>query len=187
MSATFIPSAEIVTVENYPYGFKLRTTLTDSMEFSPKHGFRHVTQTINPKTGRLNKPVKSTYWELAVRYYDENGHIKVKSLRINGFEEVNAACQFVGEYYDLFTPEQIEHLYITLIGMSKVSAKAKVIYAGAKTSDIIPLLDPLVKPLVRGLKDKGNTFAEAAIDLEAVKAICPEHYSPFTTVSHYSL
>lgn len=52
----FISNSRKIIVQNYPYGFKLRTTLYDYIEFDAKKGFRHVTQTINPKNGVLNKP-----------------------------------------------------------------------------------------------------------------------------------
>ena len=71
-----IPTNQKIEVENYPYGYTLKTTLFDTMEFNPKKGYRHITQTINPKNGRLNAPKKSTYAPLKVRYYDEIGHIK---------------------------------------------------------------------------------------------------------------
>ena len=72
----YIRTNEKIEVNNYPYGFKLKTTLFDYIEFDKKKGFRHCTQTINPKTGRLNNPKKSTYYALLVRYYNEDGHIK---------------------------------------------------------------------------------------------------------------
>ena len=52
----YIKTAEKIEVLNYPYGFKLKTTLTDYLEFDAKKGYRHCTQTICPKTGRINKP-----------------------------------------------------------------------------------------------------------------------------------
>lgn len=48
MSAQFIPTNKGIEVKDYPYGFRLKTTLFDSMEFNRKKGYRHITQTINP-------------------------------------------------------------------------------------------------------------------------------------------
>jgi len=54
----YIKTSEVIAVENYPYGFKLRTTLTDSMEFNAKKGYRHVTQTVNPNQNICKETVK---------------------------------------------------------------------------------------------------------------------------------
>lgn len=93
----FIPTAEKVEVLDYPYGFRLRTTLYDTMEFNPSKGYRHVTQTINPKTNRINNPKKSTYYDFLLRYKNEEGHIhnheetrqKIKDL--DGIIEITEA------------------------------------------------------------------------------------------------
>lgn len=62
-------------VEDYPYGFKLRTQIRYWLETN-KHGTRFVSQTLNPKTGAWNKPKASTYAQLGVMVRDEdNGHI----------------------------------------------------------------------------------------------------------------
>lgn len=61
-------------VEDYPYGFTLRTTMMVWLEQN-KNGYRLVTQTLNPKTGKENAQKKSTYSQLARLYLDEQGHI----------------------------------------------------------------------------------------------------------------
>lgn len=62
-------------VDDYPYGYRLRTTIRYWLETSPKHGDRFVSQTLNPKTGRWNKPKKSTYLLAAAMYLDDQGHV----------------------------------------------------------------------------------------------------------------
>jgi len=47
-------------VENYPYGFVLKTKKRYSIEQNKK-GCRVIEQTLNPKTNQWNKPKKSTY------------------------------------------------------------------------------------------------------------------------------
>ena len=86
--------------ENYPYG-NLRTTKTDWIEFKKGKGFRHMSQTINPKTGRLNNPKASTYYYIMLLGRDENGQEAPYSYRpdqlIEKFnQEVNTKEQ-VGE------------------------------------------------------------------------------------------
>lgn len=62
-------------VDDYPYGFRLRTQIRYWMETKQGHGTRFVSQTLNPKTGRWNKPKASTYITLRVMYLDSAGHI----------------------------------------------------------------------------------------------------------------
>ncbi len=70
-------------VEDYPYGFRLRTQIRYWIE-TTKHGQRFVSQTMNPKTGEWNKPKSGTYDEIKVLTRDpENGYIHSDSLRYN--------------------------------------------------------------------------------------------------------
>ena len=76
-----------LTVDDYPYGFRLRTSIRYWIE-TTKHGDRFVSQTLNPKTGKWNKPKKSTYIEIAVMYRDdETGHIEWTGLRHHSEDE----------------------------------------------------------------------------------------------------
>ncbi len=63
-------------VDDYPYGFRLRCKIRYWVEHKPKHGYRLVTQTTNPKRGdSWNKPKAGTYADLLVIYVNENGHV----------------------------------------------------------------------------------------------------------------
>jgi len=64
-------------VDDYPYGFSARTKIRYWLEHKKGKGFRFVSQTMNPKTGRWNKPKALTYvdWSAAM-YLDDNGHVK---------------------------------------------------------------------------------------------------------------
>lgn len=64
-------------VNDYPYGFKLRTKIRYWLESDPKKGFRFVSQTMNPKTERWNAPKKSTYSTFGgCMYLDNNDHVQ---------------------------------------------------------------------------------------------------------------
>jgi len=65
-------------VDDYPYGFRLRCKIRYWLEFKPRHGFRFVSQTTNPKReGEVwNKPKASTYKPLAVMFLDEKEHVR---------------------------------------------------------------------------------------------------------------
>ncbi len=69
--------ATAYVVPDYPYGFRERTQIRYWLEHKPKKGWRLVSQTMNPKTQRWNKPKASTYIEWgAAMYLDDNGHVQ---------------------------------------------------------------------------------------------------------------
>lgn len=66
---------------DYPYGYSQRTERREWIEYKPKFGYRYVTCTRNPKTGKWNKPKPGGYYELAVMIQDnETGHINYTAL-----------------------------------------------------------------------------------------------------------
>lgn len=68
-------------VDDYPYGFRLRCSIRYWLEFHPKHGFRFVSQTTNPKNGLWNKPKASTYARFGgCMYLDDVGHVNWAGL-----------------------------------------------------------------------------------------------------------
>jgi hypothetical protein len=69
-------------VEDYPYGFRLRCQMKHWIEFKPAHGFRHMTQTSNPKRpGAWNKPKAGVYSRFgAALHLDANGHVQCAGL-----------------------------------------------------------------------------------------------------------
>lgn len=68
-------------VDDYPYGFTTRTQIRYWLEEKPKKGWRFVSQTMNPKTGKWNKPKASTYVDFgAVMYLDEKGHVQWEGI-----------------------------------------------------------------------------------------------------------
>jgi hypothetical protein len=65
-------------VEDYPYGFKLRTSIRYWLEYTPRKGWRFCSQTMNPKAspGTWNKPKASTYAMMAAcMYLDNQEHV----------------------------------------------------------------------------------------------------------------
>ncbi len=63
-------------VTDYPYGFRLRTSIFYWIESKAGHGDRLCTYTIDPRNGRKNKPKCGTYCTFLYLYKDENGHVK---------------------------------------------------------------------------------------------------------------
>jgi len=176
----FIPTFEKVEVSNYPYGFKLRTTLFNYIEFDEKKGYRHCTQTICPKTNRLNKPKKSTYSQLVVRYYDENNHIKTLHTDFNGDTEINKGAKFINDNIEIFTNQEIKYFYSCILSMSFVDFKSTCIYGGAKPEELKPLYAQFWDTCKEGLNSGANLFHLLQLDTEAIDSKKPVNYNPFT-------
>ena len=87
-------------VEDYPYGFRLRCRIRYWLEYQPKHGYRFVSQTTNPKKlGEVwNKPKASTYAQFGgVMLRDEgNGHITWRGL--SGYDDLAICEAFLADY-----------------------------------------------------------------------------------------
>ena len=80
-------------VDDYPYGFRLRTQIRYWIETKKNHGQRFVSQTRNPKTGRWNAPKAGTYSPIVVMWLDTDNHVQTSALghyfddeRIDTFE-----------------------------------------------------------------------------------------------------
>ena len=201
---SFIPTAEKVTVENYPYGYSLRTTLFDTIEFDPKKGYRHVTQTINPKNGKLNAPKKSTYYSFMLRYKNEIGHIKTMIIDFNkSLENMNEVADKVSKIWDILSDNEKQYVIVTFKEYMRVTTIASIQYAGldkdvataeyTKIRDYINSFGNIEEKKIKGVfKDvivSYNTDTNLwldlpQIDIEAIKNATPENYSPFKVSSH---
>jgi hypothetical protein len=186
----YTPTAARLISENYPYGYTAKTTKTDWLEFSPKKGFRHCSQTINPKTGRPNAPKKSVYYDILLMYRDESGHVKTQARDIRDLKEINQTAEFLArpEIFALFTAQEIEYIYINMIFHSKVSAKAQVIYCGSDWDKMKPYFAEPLKELTQAANTKGteNRFNKIRFDIEAINALKVPNYNPFTVKTYES-
>jgi len=171
-------------VKDYPYGY-LRTSAFFSLEFRAGKGFRSVFQTVNPKTGGLNKPKYSTYSPLMLMVREEdNGHVNYVYGHFNGAKEINRDSKTVFEHFDLFTPEQIKHFYTYLIFMLKVEIRALVSYCGADLEKVTPVLAPAINIAVEGIKTGSNLFDKVVINVEALDACKVPDFQPFRVVKY---
>lgn len=80
-------------VKDYPYGFRLRTSIFYWLETVPKKGDRFCSCTLNPKNGRMNAPKKSTFSNIGCMYADEKGHIHWDAVGI--YTKTEALQQFI--------------------------------------------------------------------------------------------
>ena len=84
------------TVEDYPYGFRLRCKIRYWMETKKGYGQRLVSQTTNPKRpGEVwNKPKAGTYNVIAVMVLDEQEHVTLDTLRGGGWDSEEVITVF---------------------------------------------------------------------------------------------
>src|ERR1700728_300342 len=77
-------------VNDYPWGFRLRTTIRYWIETSTAKngGQRFASQTINPNTGLWCKPKYSTYSHIMVMFLNEKQYVMHTSLGMNSKEEI---------------------------------------------------------------------------------------------------
>lgn len=131
-------TSEKIEVKNYPYGWK-KTSMFFSLEWKKGKGFRSVRQTINPNTGKLNNPKKSTYNDVMILIQDEEGKAGYTVKEFYGDKGTIKTLHFIGKNYDLFTAEQIEGMAISALATLKASVYGQVNYKGAKPEDVLPL------------------------------------------------
>jgi len=176
---TYYPTSEKLVSENYPYGYTLKTTKYDWLEYKKGKGFRHVSQTVNPKNGRLNAPKKGVYYKIMLLGKDENDHVSSAVCHINGTSEINFGAKFMFKHFNLFTPDQIRSIAADFLGMMKVDTVAAVQYCGAKFEDLKPFYEAAVRASVEIVNTAENLFDLISIDEECVKACHVPDYNPF--------
>lgn len=186
-----VPTDEKIISENYPYGFKLRTTKTDYLEFSPKKGFRHCSVTVNPKTGKLNTPKKSTYYAIMILGTDQNNHCKSLVFNCNGLKEIQEAIDFlkITENFDLFSNAQMHYIYLALMSACKIDLWARKAYSCVDLDLMKPFYLDNVALLGKGLSYNGmmNCFEGIQFDIPGLDALKDTNYSPFVTTTTFSI
>lgn len=178
-------ASDVVTVENYPYGYKLKTTATYSLEHKKGKGFRTVFQTINPKTGRVNAPKKSTYSPCLLLRTDSNGHVGTIGGDFYGADGINKSCMFIHNNFDKFTADQIKDLYGEAHMRLRVEAQAIVVYCGASKDKVLTLIRPLLDIASKGFNDPTqNLFDTIQIPVADLEALKDKDFKPFTTTTY---
>jgi hypothetical protein len=186
----FLPSTHVERIENYPWGYK-RTNGAAWIEFNKSHGFRICRQLNDPKTGRPAKPKKSTYSEVALPAYNNEGHFTMIEIDLNkDIEAVNFQYQIIAENWDLWTPEQREYIKIHALVMLNVGMKASHIYGGLNFTNGITVEElgevykSAISTIAQSTGKEENPFTVARLNVEkyeALKKRIPADYSPFVS------
>lgn len=142
---TETPRLEILqgrqTTDDYPYG-RLRCTRHMELEFKKGHGWRVAHTTVNPKTGRINAPKRSTYYAFA--YLTKNpdtGYTEFNVMRLNSMEGIAKFIAFMREYGHefVFTNEESQELWAMILSSIKISVAYTNMKAGYdKIADYMP-------------------------------------------------
>jgi len=181
----YVETSKKIAVENHPYG-RTVTTMFSWTEFNPKKGYRIISQTVDPKTGKLNKPKQGTYYPFIFRQTDGKG-VKYTHLDLNGAEHLNDAAKFCAqsEVFELLTEQERKYLYQSFVFFSKVDMKARVIYCGSEAKDLIPLFDSFVQAAVNGFKNPNeNHFPEMFLPVEEIEKTQKPDFKPFVVTHH---
>ena len=73
-----------IEVNNYPWGFRLKTQRRYWIESNKTQGDRLCFCTLNPKTNKWCAVKKSTYVAVDLLYFDENNHVKTFGIHKYG-------------------------------------------------------------------------------------------------------
>lgn len=170
-------------VDNYPYGFRLRTKIRYWVE-TTKYGQRFCSQTLNPKTLNWNKPKKSTYRQIILIGLNEKEHITYVGISLYSLEE---AQKFKNKYWEYLSEYQKTEL-TNIIKMSEVYDKIEykcVVqkYRNIETGEItesVPLFDMhkyeevkeedgIIKPVDRDKENQKQNELNRQINQAAVR------------------
>ena len=105
-------------VEDYPYGFRLRTSIRYWVETKRGHGQRMVSQTVNPKNGRLNKPKASTYSPVVVMALDQDEH--TVNAGISGYASADEI-----EEYALWATRHLDEYQLAALDYLRAARRAE--------------------------------------------------------------
>jgi hypothetical protein len=174
---------ETKTVDNYPYG-RLKTTAYFSLEFQKNKGFRSVFQTVNPKTGVLNKPKKGVYNDIMFMT-DTDGFIKFCSMSFYDIKKLHNITAFLDQNFALFTVDQIRYMYARVITFLKIELHSLKVYCNVDTAQSLPFIDTAMKTAVRGFNDPTiNVFNSITVDTDALEKLKDPNYNPFKVTNH---
>ena len=76
-----------IEVNNYPWGFRLKTQRRYWIESNKTQGDRLCFCTLNPKTDKWCAVKKSTYVAVDLLYFDENNHVKTFGIHKYGTDK----------------------------------------------------------------------------------------------------
>lgn len=175
---------ETYKVENYPYGYTLKTDKYYSLEFKKGKGFRAVETTLNPKTQKMNAPKKTTYYTVALLTVSDEGKVKMHTEDFYDDQGKDRGYLFMKENFNKFTSEEMRWVASYNITLLKTDIYAKATYCGSDIKKLLPLYDVAIKALSDIVKTGDNLWDQVQIDWQAVESLEIKGYNPFKVTTH---
>lgn len=121
-------------VEDYPYGFRQRTSIRYWIETKNSQGQRYCHQTLNPKTGQWNKPKYSTYAKIIlIGLNSENNHVEPVYFPEHynvGIEDYNNWYKLYYKFLGVYELKQFELAYAIILSRNLYKSFYEVITVG---------------------------------------------------------
>ena len=181
-------------VENWPWGYKLRTTKLFWIETKEKHGQRLCTRTINPKTGRWCAIKKTTYSPIlfVVEQSDEKGGINTTCTGLDSYAENESIQKFMETHKDHLSAYQLAWCKLRLKLNDKYDELSKEREEKIKERDAAPkipendLMEKFVIRSERELRSINTSFKVFSLSLrvKGIKKRCRKTESHFEKVGY---
>lgn len=124
-------------VDNYPWGFKLKTKIRYWIETKENYGQRLCSQTQNPKTLKWCSPKYSTYSRIAILFLDEKNHVRHETINFyNNKEKIECFLVQHKEHLTDYQKEALKQIIATDTIMSKVKIEIVPVGEGNRESFI---------------------------------------------------
>lgn len=166
--------AKPYVVADYPYGFRLRTQIRYWVETTGR-GQRLVSQTMDPKRGRWNKPKASTYSNIVLAALDENRHVVNVGISTYSLEEAQAFEAAYGAALSQYQHAELTNMQKLLEVYAKVEYSARVKkFRNLRTGEIsssVSVFDLGDVVEVNDLGDPVDVKAEKDIDRDITRAV----------------
>jgi len=175
----YYKTSKKIKVENYPYGYTLKTDKYYSIEFKEKKGFRLEEQTLNPRTQKLNKPKKTTYKEVMLLKKCDDGKIRAHVESFYDNDGKDRGWKFMHENYNHFLQNEMEYIIKTNIMLLKADIYAKKAYCNVDVDKLMPLYENAMNTLVKMLNENINLWDKVTIDWEQAEKLEDKEFNPF--------
>lgn len=145
-------------VEDYPYGFRLRTSIRYWIETKKNFGQRFCSCTVNPKNGKLNKPKCGTYSEALVLGLNEtSGH--VTQAGVSNYSKADTIEFFTNQYQ--LDEYQAAWCANAIRVKRQYAAKEAELAAKGESTDHFHVMGACVEDNVAAIKAKAQAACDA--------------------------
>lgn len=148
-------------IEDYPWGFRLRTQQRVWVESKKGFGQRVMRQTLNPKNGKWCKAKASTYYVVLGLYLDENDYVQTWALSSGGWTKEDKIKEFEAFYGDQLTDFQKEQIrYIRATNVVNDIIKVEIVRSEPINLTKVMNGDPEEIAKMKAQEKKGQTEEE---------------------------